>query len=356
MAVNPLDNAENQIGEIPSVCPFLKLADDSSVRYSFPSQQNTCYHVNPPQGVALTYQDEICLTGKYFTCPVFDPAWAGPLPLEVRGKPLKRVNAWPLLLWSGIILMSSVLLVSILSYSLSTGLLQSLMVMQSTVDTSGKSWIVASPTSSITPVLTSSPISVFNLRVTITPTMPAESETALSSTMVGVKKYLVHTVINGETFEQISQQFYTSPEVIKKVNFLNRPPTLRAGETIAIIPWLTDPIGLVPLRVVYIDQKISLTDFLTKYPDNETFIRDHNTINNDWIDAGTWVIIPNVTPTPTLTSSATNITPTAPKAPTKMPSPTPTRMLTRTLTPNPAPISTGTSDTLIVSATASPSK
>jgi hypothetical protein len=54
-----------------NVCPFLGLRLDVETRYGFPNMGNHCHREKNPRAINLDYQQNVCLSHKYQTCPIY---------------------------------------------------------------------------------------------------------------------------------------------------------------------------------------------------------------------------------------------------------------------------------------------
>jgi hypothetical protein len=72
------------------VCPRLGFADDPARHYSRPTALHRCYAADAPSLVTSQEQRELCLGGRYPTCPRFRNA-----PLPIVPAPLPATNAAP---------------------------------------------------------------------------------------------------------------------------------------------------------------------------------------------------------------------------------------------------------------------
>lgn len=66
------------------ICPHLGLKSDPSTALHFASMGNYCHHVNPPDVVRDSHQNEFCLTAEHVNCPVYKTAEVGRLPRKYR--------------------------------------------------------------------------------------------------------------------------------------------------------------------------------------------------------------------------------------------------------------------------------
>lgn len=105
-------------------------------------------------------------------------------------------------------------------------------------------------------------------------------------------RFLIHTVLSGESINQISTQYNTSPEVIIKVNFPSGQTALYLDAVIVILPGQKTTEGIIPLRAVYVYQNIKVMDFITKNKVPEDFFRKNNMVEGEWVYAGRWVVVP----------------------------------------------------------------
>ena len=70
----------------PTTCPFIGLVHDPRSLTSYPSAANLCFRCAPQAVPALSYQDEVCLTGKHVDCAVMSGT-AKTLPKDLTIKP-----------------------------------------------------------------------------------------------------------------------------------------------------------------------------------------------------------------------------------------------------------------------------
>ena len=57
-----------------TACPYLKLWNDTTIRFGYPHQANYCHYISPPQGVTLDYQMDYCLNinNPYWMCSLIN--------------------------------------------------------------------------------------------------------------------------------------------------------------------------------------------------------------------------------------------------------------------------------------------
>jgi hypothetical protein len=83
-----------QVQDIPGRCPYLGLTADPESYFAFPTDENACHKLTPPDTIATSYQQQYCL-GNYAACPIYqqEEAWKGPLPEEAKPSPSTRRSA-----------------------------------------------------------------------------------------------------------------------------------------------------------------------------------------------------------------------------------------------------------------------
>ena len=96
--ISPSQSDHNNPEEI-GVCPYLRWKNDETVRYGFSQISNFCHKPRKAQPIKLSHQKNVCLSGKYISCPVFQKENNIQLPHDIRGKDIpKRKNLLNLLL------------------------------------------------------------------------------------------------------------------------------------------------------------------------------------------------------------------------------------------------------------------
>lgn len=64
-------------------CPYVGLRDDPSTSLSFPSEGNSCHHVQPVSSIIASHQENFCLSENHVACPVYRAMQAQPMPAEL---------------------------------------------------------------------------------------------------------------------------------------------------------------------------------------------------------------------------------------------------------------------------------
>jgi hypothetical protein len=54
-----------------SICPCLKAAWDTSIRYGYPDEQNYCFKPKKARPVSLIHQEQVCITAQFYECPIY---------------------------------------------------------------------------------------------------------------------------------------------------------------------------------------------------------------------------------------------------------------------------------------------
>lgn len=106
------------------ICPFLGLRYDRETVTDFASAANHCHRSPHPRAVELDYQEQICLTRAYLTCPIYlqagpnQPPAAAPLPIRrpaaattsVPAEPARANRTFRLLLYFGLVILFAALI------------------------------------------------------------------------------------------------------------------------------------------------------------------------------------------------------------------------------------------------------
>jgi hypothetical protein len=103
--------------------------------------------------------------------------------------------------------------------------------------------------------------------------------------------YVIHFVTDGESVDRLAIIYDSTPDVIKKINFLPYQLTLWKDMEIILIPGEKNINHVKALKGVYIDHDVKVAEFLKLYKVSEAWFRINNLINGDLIKTGKWVII-----------------------------------------------------------------
>ena len=340
---NPADQSQPQFrASVSPVCPHLKMADDPSLCFRYPSPLNACYQVKPRQEVSLEHQENVCLAGRFNLCPVLAPGFTGRLPADLRGKRPPLFDLRTLLL-RVVLVMAILLVLAAGGYALVvTGIIDAILAPIPTPDLRGQSWLAPTDTLSPSPTAGSASQTPTKEAATFSPSpSPSSSPTlttldqhppTLSIPRTGApagdivlgpqSQYLVHVVQQGDMIDSILKTYQITLPVLKKLNAVLEFAGLQPDMALVIIPGLDDVTGLVPLRAVQVKQKTDLIGFLKANQVSQDLFQLYNQLADDPIPAGQWIILPRDTKTPTPTPTATNTrtaTPTATITPTQLP-------------------------------------
>jgi LysM repeat protein len=313
----------------------------------YPSTLNACRKASPPQPVALSHQEQVCLAGHSAGCPVLAEGFIGPLPSHLREKTSPNANLQLVVYRTTIILAILFVLVGG-GYTLyTTGLAATLLAPIPTPDLRGQSWLVSSNTPRPTeaPTLDSarlllrpsattlpstfspSPSPALSSRSSVTPTLLVPSAVAdANDTILGPhSEFVVHVVRAGDTINALLKTYRLSLPVIRKLNPVLEFAGLQVDMAVVILPGRQDPQGLQPMQAVKLLRDTPVATFVRANQTNLPLLQASNRPLPPTLPAGLWLLIPRPekTPTPTPTASPT-------RTPTATPTITPTQ-----LTPGP---------------------
>lgn len=102
------------------------------------------------------------------------------------------------------------------------------------------------------------PISTATTTQSATPTAVSKLDRALTEPFGPNNMYVLHQVEAGESIPLIASYYSTSRDVIQAVNLIEYG--VREGQMLVILPNRTDPSGLIPLKVMQIDERVLVDD------------------------------------------------------------------------------------------------
>lgn len=106
-------------------------------------------------------------------------------------------------------------------------------------------------------------------------------------------RYLIHLVIEGESFMYLENIYNTSEAVIKTTNMLIPGTSLWPGTNLVILPGVSDPEDLPLFKVTYIDRPTELSAISMECGISSEALREYNSLGEgDVIQPGRWLIIP----------------------------------------------------------------
>jgi len=273
-------------------CPYLGLTDDPSTRLSYPSLRNYCHRARPPQVVNLSFQRLHCSTANYKSCPVFEQEWRGKLPAEIRAeRKFSKAPKWRLVLIGvGVFLLGTLGAMELGWLPFQIQWTTPKETMQFSAAPLSTETTVPSQTSlpSLTP-----PPETPTVGVTLTPSPFPTPGPALETPFGPAGRYLIHLVIEGDSFIYLEDLYNTSEAVIMATNSLIPETILWPGTHLVILPEVSDPEGLPLFKVIYIDQPTDLDVLSGEVEISSEVLSEYNSLDEgDLIQPGRWFIIP----------------------------------------------------------------
>jgi LysM repeat protein len=225
-------------------CPFIGFEDDPSTALAYPAKYNFCFHARPVSPVSLVYQRNKCLTEHYADCPVFLNENPAPLPKGIRGERISRIAA---INWLSITALIAVLIIG-LAATILTGIIP---IPGFEPPLAGFSFATRTPAlqpevlPSQEPTLTPEPTATLMPTPTATWVIPVKiTPRALETPFGSSPQLVIHKVAAGEGFILLAENFNTTAEAIKAINF-ELPESLWEN-TILVIPINTDDVTALP--------------------------------------------------------------------------------------------------------------
>lgn len=280
-------------GKDNGFCPYIGFEDDPETALAYPSPYNYCYHSKPISPVNLTHQRKVCLTLCYSDCPVYQKELLDSLPKEYRGnqparnKP-KRSHSLLILL---LVLAAGVVILALLGIIRIPGLEVSLLPQQGTPTIAQPTSLifVPPPTSTVpsaglvTPTDTESTIQA-------TPFIPHTVETPF-----GVNPTLViHRVLDGEGYIYLAEQYGTSVEAIRAINF--QLPEALWVNNILVIPVNTQSVAGLPKFIVreISAEGLTIEEYAERMQLDAELLKRYNALPDGFVlEMGELIIIPN---------------------------------------------------------------
>lgn len=233
------------------ICPFLGFEDDPSTALAYPANYNFCYKCKPIASVSLAHQRNRCLTAEYSECVVFQTKASLPLPKELRGEKSSKGKSKS---WLPIAALALVLILALIGGILIgiipiPGFSPPYMVVYDTEEPGAspirsETPLVATPTlsSTKTPKQTETPKPTATQRLSRTPL-------GLGTPFGDSPELVIHKVLEGEGYLLIAENFHTSVEAIKAINY-QAPEALWLG-SILVVPKNTDDVSHLPQFKTY---------------------------------------------------------------------------------------------------------
>jgi hypothetical protein len=273
-----------------SNCPFIGLRDDSRTFLAYPSTGNHCFHCRFPAVPLLTHQEVYCLGGKHADCPVYRQDDNKHFPPQFRASKSHRTaqsgsTGRLLVIFIGILLLGLVGFIFFRKF-----ITPPLMIPSQTFPTQTVLTTIQ-PSAMIVPP-THSPVPTSALIPTTTSLPPVHSlEVPIN---VGDHIFIIHRVVEGQTFEMLAVTYTTTSEVIRALNPSLNPPLL-ANSAIVISPGLQSIDPALPTFQAYevSEAEITIDELAQELKVDSTLLRNFNACpDNCRLAAGDWLIIP----------------------------------------------------------------
>jgi LysM repeat protein len=277
-----------------NLCPFLGFLDDPETAIAYASKMNCCNHARPVVPIALDHQRRFCLGKNFVECPIYKREKTGPLPesLQEGGGFWEKTRH----------LVPFIALILILV----AGFVGSLLL--GVIKIPGIKMTPLAPvpvTSNTNPVPTQTLISVTPIEPTLPETVePTPSETTviptsvdphMSETLIGDSPaLLVHKVLEGEGYIWLAQNYNTTEEAIKSINY-NLPETLLVNKILVIPVNSSDVAGLPQFSTYTIDTEgVSIETMAQLLRIDVELLKKYNDLPAGYtFIIGEWLLIPH---------------------------------------------------------------
>jgi len=275
-------------------CPFIGFEDDPTTALAYPANYNFCFHAKPIAPVSLEHQRKTCLTEHFADCPIYQQENPVPLPKGIRGERNSRLT----IRWLPIIGLVAVLLIGLAAVLL-TGLIP---IQGFEPPLAGLTFTTRVPSTQPAALPTDSPTATPELTATllptetVTPTWPVQikkTPRALETPFGTAPQLVIHKVAAGEGFILLAENFNTTAEAIKAINF-ELPDSLWEN-TILVIPMNTDDVaGLPQFDVVEIRAEgLTIESYAERMQVDVELLRIYNDLPAGYaLDIGELLIVP----------------------------------------------------------------
>jgi len=288
-SIEPLEHK----GKDNSFCPSIGFEDDPETALAYPSPYNYCYRSKPIAPINLIHQRRVCLTLCYGNCPVYQKDVYEPLPKEFRGS--QSVRTKPKYSYSFVILLlvmvAGATVLALLGVISIPGFESPLVAQKRTATFAQPTTfvVVPPPTSTvpiggtIIPTATKSPIQA-------TPFTPHAIETPFGENPTLV----IHRVRDGEGYIYLAEQYGTSVDAIKAINF-QLPESLWVNN-ILVIPVNTKYVAGLPKFIVreISAEGLTIEDYAQRMQLDADLLKRYNVLPDGYmLEMGELIIIPN---------------------------------------------------------------
>lgn len=300
-------------------CPYLGLLEDPETCFGFPSEGNFCFGSRRIEPVPLITQEEVCLTGGYDACLVYQVRVDSPKEITrplpdrlggVRGRSrLALILAALLIVAAGLVLAglklgwfgpralpasglsaqpsSTVTLAQVNAATAQAPAATEAVALAAVASTPKAS---ATRTATTTPTLTPtrSPTATF----TPTPAAPTPGP-ALETPFGPNAAYLLHKVSPGESIPNLAGVYDTTIWVLYATNRFYKGQALWPGRVLVIMPGQKDTTGLPLFEIVQVEVDTQLGSLAEEFSSQVDLIRQYNDLGPaDWVPSGRWLLIP----------------------------------------------------------------
>jgi hypothetical protein len=305
-------NEEEIKGKKVKICPSLGSCDDPDTARGYPTKQNCCYRVKPVGIVKVDHQAHFCLTADYAKCPAFQKAEGASFPDDLvyheatlfRGE--NKNSAKPIVILGTILIVLGLAIWQMFSMGLLHWNVAFPIFTQTT-----KVAALATPSlaNGITPTFTSMPPTPTSTSIPSSTPVPTNTLSAISAitlpgntleTPIGFEtKFIIHRVLDGESFTMLAQRYNTSVGAIKAVN-VGAPDILWVDSLMVIPINQTEAAGLPALKPFQVDKDIQVEDLAKELSTELAEFEQLNGLQDgQMLKAGDWVLLPQiVTATP----------------------------------------------------------
>lgn len=277
-------------------CQYLGLENDPGTIFNFPSLGNVCYHCKPPAVPLLEHQHKICLTNSFSDCPVFISQNEIRLPKSlsetINYKKKNQTLPWIIggaltIVVIGLVILlgqNNPVITPEVEDSLSSNPTQRTLTSDLNQDhtpqpEASEPFIMAE----VTPNITADVTQLLNSEVLLKLDTPIGSE----------QKFIIHSVLNGESIEQYAVQYDTNKQSIIDVNyFLPIPLWIN---WLIIIPIDLEDANDMPTFEAYVvtDNVITVEELALKLSIDATELIYYNGIESNYVlKSGNWLLIP----------------------------------------------------------------
>jgi hypothetical protein len=283
-----MTQAERQFG----TCPYLGTRHDSASFIAFPSQHNYCHACTPKSPVKLEYQDEHCLTTHHTDCIVFNSTPAIALPESLR-LPKTEIPKKTNRIIGAIFIFTAALLFFGLTGRTDWQIFPTTERISAPPDITSSQTEIAAGENTPLPTSIMVLIPVTGSTLTVSPTPLIASRFLLGSPLGRDNKYMIHTVLSGDSLSRIAEKYGSSIEAIIISNYVLKSP-IQAGMLIVIPIGVTDPAELPAFEPYQVTgQQTTTKEISASTGADKSLIEFHNNLEeNQLLPNGAWILIP----------------------------------------------------------------